>query len=120
MNVTNLRKSTSPVIDSGEYMVQRGTNGAAHVVDGSLIPMGYQQLSSLSSATGLTVPTGARVALIVAETQGVRFRDDGTAPTATVGMPLPANTQFQYSGNLSKIKFIEQAASAKLNVLYYA
>lgn len=120
MNVNNLRKSSLPLVESGDYMVQRGTNGAAHVTDGNMVPMGYQQISSLSSATGLTVPNGARVALITAESQGVRFRDDGTAPTATVGMPLAADTKFQYTGNLSKIKFIEQAASAKLNVLYYA
>lgn len=90
--------------------------------------LGYQQITSLSSATGLTVPAkdvnGLKmtpsIAIIVAETQGVRWRDDGTAPTASVGMPLAAGVAFQYDGDLSKIQFIEQTASAKLNISYYA
>lgn len=89
--------------------------------------MGYQQITSLSSATGLTVPTTDKqgnfkqptFALIIAETQGVRWRDDGTNPTASVGMPLAAGVPLQYDGNLTGIKFIEQTASAKLNISYY-
>ena len=90
--------------------------------------LGYQQITSLSAASGLTVPsidpsTGltvkANFALITPETQGVRWRDDGTAPTSSVGMPLAAGVTLQYDGDLSKIKFIEQTASAKLNISYY-
>ena len=89
--------------------------------------MGYQQIADLSSAVGLTVPTrtpdGSKqqptFALIVAETPGVRWRDDGTAPTASVGMPLAAGVPLQYDGDLAKIKFIQQTASAKLNISYY-
>lgn len=89
--------------------------------------MGYQQITSLSSATGLTVPTRdpqgnkkqPTFALIIAETQDVRWRDDGTAPTASVGMPLAKGTMLQYDGDLANIKFIEQTGSAKLNVSYY-
>lgn len=89
---------------------------------------GYQQITSLSAATGLTVPAttpeglnGKPVfALIIAETQGVRWRDDGTAPTASVGMPLAVGVPLQYDGDLNKIKFIEQTASAKLNISYYS
>jgi hypothetical protein len=61
----------------------------------------------------------ANFALIVAETQDVRWRDDGTAPTSTVGMLLKAGVIFQYDGDLSKIKFIETASSAKVNISYY-
>ena len=58
--------------------------------------IGYQQITSLSSAASLTVPTTDKngsfqkptFALIICETQNVRWRDDGTAPTASVGMPL--------------------------------
>jgi len=90
--------------------------------------LGYQQITSLSAAAGLTVPARdangslqqPTFALIVAETQGVRWRDDGTNPTASVGMPLAVGVPLQYDGDLSKIKFIEQAASAKLNISYYA
>ena len=89
--------------------------------------MGYQQITSLSASTGLTVPTrtpdGSKqqptFALIIAETQGVRWCDDGTNPTASVGMPLAAGVPLQYDGDLTKIKFIEQTGSAKLNISYY-
>ena len=89
--------------------------------------LGYQQITSLSSATKLTLPTTdptglsctPAFALIVAETQGVRWRDDGVAPTASVGMPLAAGIPLQYDGDLSKIQFIQQSASAKLNISYY-
>ncbi len=90
--------------------------------------MGYQQITSLNAAAGLTVPavdlSGNKqqptFALIVAETQGVRWRDDGVNPTASVGMPLAVGVPLQYDGDLNQIKFIEQAASAKLNISYYA
>lgn len=83
--------------------------------------LGYQQITNLSAAVGLTVPAGANLALITCETQAVRWRDDGTDPTATVGYPLPTNAELQFTGEqLSRLKFIEQAASAKLNICYYA
>jgi hypothetical protein len=82
--------------------------------------LGYQQLTSLSASTGLTVPSGATLALIVPETQNVRWRDDGTAPTASVGMPIFVGASLSYDGDLNRIRFIQQAASATLNVSYYA
>jgi hypothetical protein len=66
------------------------------------------------------IPQGATLALIVPETQGVRWRDDGTDPTASVGMPVAAGSYLSYDGDLNRIKFIEQTASAKINVSYYA
>jgi hypothetical protein len=59
-------------------------------------------------------------ALIVAEGQAVRWRDDKTAPTASVGMPLAVGVPLQYDGNLQDIQFIEQVAGAKLNISYYS
>jgi hypothetical protein len=35
-------------------------------------------------------------------------------------MPLAIGVTLQYDGDLGKIKFIEQAASAKINISYYA
>lgn len=87
---------------------------------GSRRPIGYSQITSLTAATGLTVPEGARFALIQPTAQNVRFRDDGTDPTATVGMLIVTNDVLEYSGDLTKIKFIEAAASAVLNISFYA
>jgi hypothetical protein len=82
--------------------------------------LGYQQITSLSASTALTVPSGSTMAVIVAESQAVRWRDDGTAPTATVGMPMGTYVPLIYDGDLNRIRFIEQTASAKINVSYYA
>lgn len=90
--------------------------------------LGYQQITSLSSSTALTVPNvdvnglacKPSIAIITAETQAVRWRDDDVAPTASVGMPLATGVTLQYDGDLTKIRFIEQTASAKINVSYYA
>ena len=85
---------------------------------------GYQQITTLSSAVGLTIPSpqdgaGITFALITPLTQAVRWRDDGIAPSATVGMPLAAGATLEYDGNLNTIQFFEQAASAELNISYY-
>ena len=90
--------------------------------------LGYQQITSLSSASNLTVPARdklgnqqqATIALITPEAQAVRWRDDGVAPTASVGMPLAVGVTLQYDGDLTNIKFIEQVSGAKLNISYYA
>ena len=82
--------------------------------------LGYQQITSLSSSTALTVPAGATLALIVPETQNVRWRDDGVAPTASVGMLVPANSSMSYDGDLKAIRFIAATSGAILNISYYA
>ena len=90
--------------------------------------LGYQQITSLSSATALTVPQkdlsglagSPRIAIITPEAQAVRWRDDGVAPTASVGMPLAAGVTLQYDGDINQIQFIEQTGGAKLNITYYS
>ena len=83
--------------------------------------LGYRQLTTLSSAVGFTdIPQGATLALIVPESQNVRWRDDGTNPTASVGMPIFVGASLSYDGDFNKIKFIEESASAKINVSFYA
>lgn len=90
--------------------------------------LGYQQITTLSSATSLTVPDKdvqglsckPSIALITPEGQAVRWRDDGVAPSATVGMPLAVGVTLQYDGDLTKIQFIEQVGGAKINISYYA
>lgn len=83
--------------------------------------LGYQQVTNLTAAVGLTVPAGASIALLQVTGQNVRWRDDGTDPTTTVGMVLTSGADpYPYSGDLSKIKFIEATATAVLNVTYFA
>lgn len=83
--------------------------------------LGYSQLTGLSSAQGVTVPSGANYALIRCESQNVRWRDDGTNPTASVGYPLNVGEELLYdSQDIANLKFIEQTASAKVNIQWLA
>lgn len=87
--------------------------------------LGYEQITDISSAVSLTLPSsdqtgrGPTVALIQSVGQAVRWRDDGTAPTATVGMHLAAGDTLEYRGNLNNIQFFQESASAELNISYY-
>jgi len=87
------------------------------VADANLVPKGYNQLTTLSAA--VSVPGSGRICWLIPETQAVRIRDDGTDPTTTVGFLIPAGVCFKYNGDVTKLKVIEAAASATLNVLSY-
>lgn len=59
--------------------------------------------------------------MIRCATANVRWRDDGTAPTASVGVPLNAGEELDYDGNQAVIQFIRTgAADATLDISYYA
>jgi hypothetical protein len=73
-----------------------------------------------SPAVGVALPAGTRFALITVEGAAIRYREDGTAPTAAIGQPMSPNAApLMYSGALSAIQFIQQSAGAILNVSYY-
>lgn len=92
--------------------------------------MGYQQIADLSVAIGLTVPSvvpagvGLKVqpslAVIQCTVNNVRWRDDGGTPDSTTGMVLVVGDTLYYDGDLPRIKFIQAAAGAKLDVTYYS
>ncbi len=82
-------------------------------------PKGYEQITNVASSVGLTLPFGTTRALIVVESQAVRWRDDGVNPTADVGMLLGIGEELVYSDNLAAIRFIETTPSAILNISYY-
>lgn len=90
------------------------------VIDGFLQPAGYTQITSLSSAAGLgSIPDGVKLTLIQAQDNDIRWRDDGTNPTTSVGMVLSAGQTLVYNGNPAAFKAIEVTASAALNVTFY-
>lgn len=96
-------------------------------IPGVQVPMGFQQITATGVAQTLTVPTvtsGAQTvaacyALIQASGGSVNWRDDGTAPTATIGMTIPAGAELAYNGNLKAIQLIATAGTL-INVSYYA
>jgi hypothetical protein len=85
---------------------------------------GYEKLAPTTStgftSTLVTPTTGtyanmtAQAVLIGVETHPVRFRMDGTAPTATEGMILNANNYYTIIGQLNVRNFhcIDTAAGA--------
>jgi hypothetical protein len=90
------------------------------VRDGPLLPKGHQQLTSIAASTALTVPAGARYAILKCTAQAVRWRDDGVDPTAAIGMLLDVGDEFLYTGKLAAVRVIEAAGGGVLNVAYYA
>jgi hypothetical protein len=72
------------------------------------------------AAAGITVPAATTLILVTPETQAVRWRDDGTAPTVAVGYPLPAGSELRYSANgATSLQFIAQVAGAVMNFAFY-
>jgi hypothetical protein len=86
-----------------------------------MIPLGYSQLTALATAQALgTIPRNALWAVLTSEVAAVRFRDDGTAPTAGTGQLLAtSDPPYTYVGNLAKLQVIAAAAGAILNVSFY-
>ena len=85
--------------------------------------LGYFQDVDVAAAQGLpSLPAGATLARIQCETQSIRYRQDNTNPTASVGMLLAAGTVLDIHSaecKLAEVKIIEAAASAKVNVTYF-
>jgi hypothetical protein len=78
-----------------------------------------QSITLTGTATGLTVPAGTTLATICVETAAARYRDDGTAPTASVGLPLAAGACMTYSGPFSALQLIAQSGSPVATIAYY-
>ena len=109
------------------------------VVTGQRKPVGYQQITGLVSAVKLTIPTqttpgvqpGQSVQTVTTNipvgftivqnsgTAAARWRDDGVAPTASVGMVLNAGAELDYAGDPANLQFIQAAAGAQLEVSMY-
>lgn len=70
-----------------------------------------------AQAPGAVIPPGTTRILITCETQAVRIRDDGTAPTATTGWPIAVGTTFEYTAKqMGQLAVIEQTPSAVVHV----
>ena len=107
-----------------------GSGQSDPVVSGNRKPLGYQQVTCGNTAAALTFAAltagqaGSNINFLIIENQdasiNVRWRDDGTAPTATVGMRILAGQQLVYAGDPYAIQFIAESGSPKINVSAYA
>lgn len=77
--------------------------------------------STLGSPAGLTVPKGAKYALIQAFAHDVIFTDDGSVPSATNGLHLVAgqNPVGFLSSQLGSLQLLQSASGATVAVSYY-
>lgn len=79
--------------------------------------------ASIGFSTGLIDQAAGQAssALVVIETNAIRFRGDGVAPTATVGIPIAAAGSFEVCGfgNIKALRMIRQSADATASVQYF-
>lgn len=75
----------------------------------------YRKLSSL--ATSVQCPSGGgRAVMFKVSGAAIRYRADGTAPTTANGIPVSIGESVWYVGDLTKLQFIEQTASAVIDL----
>jgi hypothetical protein len=119
---SSVTQGTSPWVVSGTVTPSNTSAAPLYVADApySYTALGCQQITSLASAAPFaSVPTGAKLATVTPEVQPGRYRDDGTAPTASIGPLLYPGLVWSYSGPLASIQFIQTAASATIAVCFY-
>ena len=92
--------------------------------------LGYAQSGAVDASTLISsltfgalpagIPSATALILITPQTQAVRWRDDGIAPTATVGYPIPVGAELRYTGKaLANLRVISQVAGAIVNCVAY-
>jgi hypothetical protein len=89
-----------------------------------IMPLGYCQLS-VTTVVGISTCSGgipARTvwAVLCAETANIRWRDDGTNATTSVGMPLNAGSCMYYSGTMSALTVVAVSGSPVLDICFYS
>ncbi len=97
-------------------------------------PLGYAQSAAVDASTLISaltfstpgiaspaagIPPGTQLILIQPQTQAIRWRDDGVAPTAAVGYPLAVGAELRYTGAHAALRVISQTAGAIVNVVAY-
>jgi hypothetical protein len=106
-----------------------GATANEATVSGARRPLGYIQYTTTGSAAKLAAPTppsgliiGYTVIQCVggATTDYAAWRDDGTAPTASVGMRLYSGQELDYTGDPYNIQFITGSGTPVLNISFYA
>ena len=85
-------------------------------------PLAYEQVTVSTAVKTLTVPKGAVRAIFGVEGQSVRYRLDGTDPSASVGILAKADKTFEIYGNaaLKALKAIRvDGSDSVLSVQYF-
>ena len=97
------------------------------VVQGALIPVGFQAIS-LSNSTSVAVNSTARgsgnvarVLDISVETNHARFRADGSNPTLSTGVLLNKDVTYRLTGynGTASLRFQRSTGTAKVSIQSY-
>lgn len=84
-------------------------------------PVKFEQITVSTTVKTLgTGHGGSNFAFVTCETNDVRWRDDGTDPTASVGQLLKAGQTLGYDGQPEDLRFIRVSADATLDVTSYS
>lgn len=88
-----------------------------------LVPIGFQSMT-LSNSTAVAINStcrGANVLDISVETNDVRYRADGTAPTLSTGVLLQSDITYRFEGynGTSKLLFQRSTGSAVVQIMAY-
>ena len=84
--------------------------------------LGYQQVAAGGAdvAFSPTIPAGTESIEVAVSAQAIRWRADGTTPTAAIGMPVAVGSSVVFSfQQLSLLQLIAQVAGAALDITYY-
>lgn len=96
---------------------------AQEILQANLTPLGFETIAGAAASTALpSIPALATKAIISVEDQDIRWRDDGVAPTTTVGILLQAGRETLYEGGqagLVAFRLIELAVATEVNISYY-
>ena len=99
------------IIQTGEQSALSATTGAAVAL-------------TLPSTTGMPLPSHA---IIQVATNSIRYRTDGTAPTASVGLLVAAGSNIEfmdlsgdYTSFIRNFKAIGISGTAVLEIAFYA
>lgn len=92
-------------------------------LDNPLRPVGaHSSGATISNATVITIPSGARYIRLQALTQNVRYTLDGTTPTTSVGFQLKAGdppiSLWVETG--VALTVIQESATASLQYQFYS
>jgi hypothetical protein len=84
-------------------------------------PLGLATLTvDANTAQPLAPPAGATIVQISISGNDVNYRDDGTNPTSSVGIPASAGNEFfLIRTNLANVLFIAQTGTSTLTLSYY-
>ena len=99
------------------------------VVTGIRRALGYVQMSVTTvvpvtlaaaiTAAGLKSST-IGYAVIQCSGNAIRWRDDGVAPTTTVGMNLTVGSELDYAGEVASMQVVSTSGTATLDISFYA